>query len=370
MNARQRTTVIAAACLAVSMVACVLLLRHIDEIRPKATIEDALYINSPKMVKRASLGFDGLMACIYWTRTVQYFGHRHYDRAHTYNELAPLLEITTTLDPHLFPAYQFGASFLAPKPPNGAGETERAIHLMEYGIEHNPDDWRLYYSLGFVYYTELKDYRNAAEVFERGSKVPNAHPFMKILAAQMATHAGDFETARMLWNATYDSSSEANIRQNALEHLRAHPGGRRRHQPASPGHPIRRAHGASSGQHLGTGRRRTFARHPGRSRRQCLPTDSARSSSVAKSGRFPFHHQGHACGIQTGAAEISHAELAVSLAVGVVLSAAAFQAERRACPERSRRDLARRKEARIGSLHARSLTRLNCAGFGMTPRKQ
>jgi len=221
MNARQRTTVIAAACLAVSMVACVLLLRHIDEIRPKATIEDALYINSPQMVKRASLGFDGLMACIYWTRTVQYFGHRHYDRAHTYNELAPLLEITTTLDPHLFPAYQFGASFLAPKPPNGAGETERAIHLMEYGIEHNPNDWRLYYSLGFVYYTELKDYRNAAEVFERGSQVPNAHPFMKILAAQMATHAGDFETARMLWNATYDSSSEANIRQNALEHLRA-----------------------------------------------------------------------------------------------------------------------------------------------------
>ena len=90
------------------------------------------------------LGFDGLMACIYWTRTVQYFGHRHFDMAHTYNELAPLLEITTALDPHLLPAYEFGASFLAPKPPNGAGEPVRAIQLMEYGIEHNPDNWRLY----------------------------------------------------------------------------------------------------------------------------------------------------------------------------------------------------------------------------------
>jgi len=220
-TARQRTTVIAATCLAVSMVACVLLLRHIDQIRPKATIEDALYINSPKMVKRASLGFDGLMACIYWTRTVQYFGHRHFDSAHTYNELAPLLEITTTLDPHLFPAYQFGASFLAPKPPNGAGEPERAIRLMEYGIEHNPNDWQLYYSLGFVYYTELKDYRNAAAVFERGSKVPGAHPFMRILAGQTAEHAGEFSTARMLWSSTYNSSNDANIRQNAVEHLRA-----------------------------------------------------------------------------------------------------------------------------------------------------
>jgi tetratricopeptide (TPR) repeat protein len=220
-TARQRTTIIAALSLAVSMAASVLLLRHIDRLRPQASIEDVLYINSPKMIKRASLGFDGLMACIYWTRTVQYFGHRHFDYAHTYNELAPLLEITTTLDPHLLPAYQFGASFLAPKPPGGAGQPERAIRLMEYGIQNNPDNWQLYYNLGFVYYTELKDYRKAAEVFERGSNVPNAHPFMKILAAQMAMHAGDFTTARMLWSATYETARESTIRQNAVEHLRA-----------------------------------------------------------------------------------------------------------------------------------------------------
>lgn len=217
----RRTSIVAAACLLVSMAGSILLLHHIDEIRPRATIEDALYVNSPKIVKRASLGFDGLMACIYWTRTVQYFGHRHYLRAYTYNELAPLLEITTALDPHLIPAYQFGASFLAPAPPNGAGEPVRAIELMKYGIQHNPDNWHLYYDLGFVYYTELKDYKRAGEVFERGSKVPNAHPFLKILAAQMAEHASDYATARLLWTATYESSTETNIRQNALEHLRA-----------------------------------------------------------------------------------------------------------------------------------------------------
>src|SRR5262249_7348697 len=120
MSSRQRTTIIASTCLVASMAASVVLLRHIDEIRPATAIEDALYIDSPKIVKRASLGFDGLMACIYWTRAVQYFGHRHHLQSQTYNELAPLLEITTSLDPHLLPAYQFGASFLAPKPPDGA----------------------------------------------------------------------------------------------------------------------------------------------------------------------------------------------------------------------------------------------------------
>ena len=221
MTSRQRVTVFAATCLALSMAASVLLLHRVDEIRPRATIEDVLYISSPKMVKLASLGFDGLMACIYWTRTVQYFGHRHALGSLSYNELAPLLEITTSLDPHMIPAYQFGASFLAPRPPTGAGEPGRAVELMQYGIQHNPDNWRLYYDLGFVYYTELKDYKRAAEVFEQGSKAPNAHPFMKLLAALMAEHANDYETARMMWTATYETSYEPIIRENAIEHLRA-----------------------------------------------------------------------------------------------------------------------------------------------------
>ena len=221
MNARQKTTVIAAACLAISLAGSVAVLRKVDRIRPQATLEDVLYIDSPKLVKRASLGYSGLMACIYWTRAVQYFGHRHFEQSQTYNELAPLLEITTQLDPQLIPAYQFGANFLAPKPPGGAGQPDRAIKLMEYGIQNNPTDWHLYYDLGFVYYTELHDYKKAGEVFDRGSKVPDAHPFLKILAARMAENAGDFDTARMLWSSAYETNKDEQIRNNALEHLRS-----------------------------------------------------------------------------------------------------------------------------------------------------
>ena len=221
MNTPRRIVVSSSICLIASLIGSVLVLRRVDQIRPQATLDDVLYVNSPKLVKRISLGYDGLMACIYWTRAVQYFGHRHYEMAQSYNQLAPLLEITTHLDPHLVVAYQFGASFLAPKPPNGAGEPDRAIRLIQYGIEHNPDDWQLYYNLGFIYYTELKDYVKAADAFARGSQIPNAHPFLKILAAQMAQHAGELETARMLWTATFENSKNTQIRENAAEHLRA-----------------------------------------------------------------------------------------------------------------------------------------------------
>ena len=43
------------------------------------------------------------------------------DETGDFRLLAPLLQVTTELDPKLLPAYQFGANFLAPKPPNGAG---------------------------------------------------------------------------------------------------------------------------------------------------------------------------------------------------------------------------------------------------------
>jgi hypothetical protein len=66
----------------------------------------------------------------------------------------------------------------------------------------------------------LKDYPKAADAFARGSRVPDAHPFMRLLAAQMATHAGEFDTARMLWTATYQNSQDKQIRANAVEHLR------------------------------------------------------------------------------------------------------------------------------------------------------
>ena len=221
MKHRQKITMVASACLILSLAASAFVLDRTDRLRPQATLDEVLFLSSPTVIKRASLGYDGLVACIYWTRAVQYFGDRHHSFAASYNLLAPLLEITTHLDPHLLVAYEFGTSFLAPQPPHGAGQPERAIELVEYGIQNNPDNWRLYYDLGFVYYMELRDYKKAAETFERGSHVPNAHPFLKVMAAQMAEHAGEYETARMLWSATYQTAQDAQIKENAVEHLRA-----------------------------------------------------------------------------------------------------------------------------------------------------
>ena len=221
MKPSRQITLVAAALLLVCMSASVLLLRQVDRMRSAATLQEVLYISSPHALRRLSLGYDGLLADVYWTRAVQYFGSKHYAGSRHFDLLAPLLEITTALDPHLTVAYEFGANFLAPQPPNGAGMPQRAVELAEFGIRNNPNDWRLYYDLGFIYYMELKDYTHAADAFARGSQVPGAHPFLRVMAAQMAQHGGELRMAQMMWATTYQSTQDRDVRANAATHLRA-----------------------------------------------------------------------------------------------------------------------------------------------------
>lgn len=221
MKPSLRITAVASSLLVLCLLASIFTLRQLDHLRTGASLQEVLYVPSPKVIKRLSLGYDGLLADIYWTRAVQYFGGHHHVGSTHYALLAPLLEITTALDPHLTVAYEFGANFLAPKPPNGAGEPQRAIELEQYGIHNNPDDWHLYYNLGFIYYMEQQDYAKAADAFARGSTVPGAHPFLKVMAAEMAQHGGELEMARLLWTTTYQTTTDENVKANAVAHLQA-----------------------------------------------------------------------------------------------------------------------------------------------------
>src|SRR5581483_11501661 len=176
MTYSAKVTAVCSATVVLSLGLSAFLLTRIDQVRTQVAPQELLYISSPALLKRMSLGYTGLVADIYWTRAVQYFGGKHKDRSSAYKLLGPLLELTTDLDPKLIVAYQFGATFLAQNPPEGAGMPDKAVELVEKGIQNNPNDWHLYYELGFLHALERQDYLAAAKAFQRGSEVPGAHP--------------------------------------------------------------------------------------------------------------------------------------------------------------------------------------------------
>ena len=207
--------------------------RWIDQSSPQDAIgEEALFLSSGKTIKRMSLGLDALAADIYWIRTVQYFGRKVIDSGKPASSaatkdirmdlLAPLLDIVVTLDPHHLPAYRFASMFLPER------DMPAATALLEKGIRENPNDWRLYQDLAYIYWQagnastseeQAQVYASAAEWYDKGARVPGAPWWMNDLSGLMMMKGGSREATRAVYSA-YLGSDDGNVRRQAIDRLK------------------------------------------------------------------------------------------------------------------------------------------------------
>ena len=98
MKPNKQLTIIFSSVVVVCLLAAMLISHMVERLQPAATLQEVLYVPSPDAIKRMSLGYTGLMADIYWTRAVQYFGSHHVVHARQYNLLFPLLHRDGLLD--------------------------------------------------------------------------------------------------------------------------------------------------------------------------------------------------------------------------------------------------------------------------------
>ena len=218
----QRLTWIAAACIPLLFGVVAVLQTGIDA-RTRTLVQEKqeLLLASPSTVQKISLGYDSLLADIYWTRVVQYYGSRVATDHASFELLWPLLDITITLDPKFVTAYRFGAIFLSETGNGGPGRSDLAIELVKRGIAANPNEWALGSDLGFLYYWRMKDYPNAAAAYLEASKKPHAPLWLKLMAARVAEKGGSLETSRMIWSELYESTQNPTVRKRAAEMLLA-----------------------------------------------------------------------------------------------------------------------------------------------------
>jgi len=188
---------------------------------PRAESEQRLlYLTNGRVADRLSLSFDSVVSDVYWIRTVQYYAQERKSQHFSgrYELLYPLLDLTTTLDPHFSVAYQFGAIFLSEPPPDGAGRLDLAIALLEKGLRVEPR-WQYAEALGFLHYWHGRDVLAAAGEFNRASKMPNAPNWLGPLTANMLAKGGGREEAMVLFTELA-RSEEKWIRDLAERRLR------------------------------------------------------------------------------------------------------------------------------------------------------
>jgi tetratricopeptide (TPR) repeat protein len=180
-----------------------------------------MWIRSGPLASRLALGFDNLVADVYWIRAVVYFGGQRQDqRQPNFDQLYPLLDLVTSLDPYFRIAYRFGSIFLAEKFPGGAGRPDLSIELLRKGLESDPGRWEYAQDIGFVYYWWLSDYAKAAEWFKRAGELPNAPNWLPPLAAVTLAEGGNRDSSRKLWTELRDNADVDWIRTNAGHRLK------------------------------------------------------------------------------------------------------------------------------------------------------
>lgn len=176
-----------------------------------------------KRLKGFALGFEGLVADWYWAESLQYLGDKIVNsksevvnvedlRSLNPRLLYQYLDNATDLDPKFMAAYSFGAIVLP------AIDSEQAIKMAEKGIANNPEQWRLYQYLGYIYW-RLKDFEKASEVYDRGSRIAGAPSFMRLMAASMKTQGGSRETARAIYAQMLAEAEDEQTKQTAEMHL-------------------------------------------------------------------------------------------------------------------------------------------------------
>ena len=208
----------------VGMASAVLLVRWTDTLRPPVdpnASDESLYLND-KTARRMSLGFNGLAADWYWMRSLQYVGKKLLNstgdislddlRGLNMKLLAPLLDTATTLDPEFVEPYEYAALVLP------AIDIQQAIRLAQKGINANPNAWRLYHHLGYIYWRQ-GEYEKASETYARGAQIPGAPAWMEAMKAKLISEGGSRSTAREIYTRMYDQSGEEHVREMARKQL-------------------------------------------------------------------------------------------------------------------------------------------------------
>lgn len=212
------------AVIVIGLGATFLVSRAIDANRPVADAafeEERLYL-SGRAARRISLGFEGLMADWYWMRSLQYVGRKIMSvpdnvpiddlGALNLKLLAPLLDVSTTLDPQFMEAYEYAAVVLP------AVNVDEAIRITKKGVDANPQAWQLYHHLGFIYW-QRGDFKTAGEYYGAGATTPDAPTWMQAMKARMVAEGGSRNTAREIYARMAEGSNDDQIKEMARRRL-------------------------------------------------------------------------------------------------------------------------------------------------------
>lgn len=162
------------------------------------------FVPSPHIADMASLGFDALIADYYWLQAVQVVGASQTIEGETAEHLGKLIDVVTTVNPHVGHPYRFAAVWMT----HSREQVLEANRLLERATVHHPEDWRNFFYLGFNHFYYLDDFESAAEALEIAVQLPGAPTYLPRLVARLKSEQGDIEVAEIFLRQLLESTTD------------------------------------------------------------------------------------------------------------------------------------------------------------------
>ncbi len=146
------------------------------------------------LLKYLAVEYDEAVADYFWMKVTLSYGRKDWRKIATDEDWLYLLKLTdlvTDLNPYFFIPYYFAGVVF----PWESKFKKEVIPLLEKGMRNLPDEWRIPFLIGFIYFYYLHNSKRAAYYISLASEKEGSPEYLVKLAARLYYEAGEEENA-------------------------------------------------------------------------------------------------------------------------------------------------------------------------------
>jgi len=172
-----------------------------------------------EMIEFLADGYKEAVADYFWMRVTLTYGDENWRKRADDDDWRYLLKLTdlvAKLNPYFFMPYYFAGVVF----PWESRYKEEVIPILERGMKYLPNEWRIPFLIGFIYFYFLDSKKRAAYYIQLASEKRNSPEYLIKLAARLYYEAGEEESALLFLEQMEKSTREPELKKEIRRRIK------------------------------------------------------------------------------------------------------------------------------------------------------
>lgn len=183
---------------------------------PKAEDMTAASLPKPEFARLASGEFTSLSSDYFVLRAAIFYGSHVNLDSEQGKWLGNALKLARYLDPYYAEPYWMAGAVLP-----WQGQPDTALDILLKGEKYKPEDWKIPFNIGFIYYYFMQDIQKAAEYFQKASSFSDSPAYLPMLTSRLYSKHGRGNMAVAFLQKLLGETEDILLRKKLSKRLKA-----------------------------------------------------------------------------------------------------------------------------------------------------